>query len=1027
GEDDDAIRQAVELLVSAHKDGLEDRSLWYWLAEAYERSGLTAQAVESFQAYLDDVKDEDHPLQLDAYKGFARTAITTGQIERASEMLERALREFPTSHEVLCSLAKTYLASGRHSESEQAARQAMELQPSDVESLQILRDAVLAQEKREEAISLQEKIIAGTPGDVDALRTLAEIEHAGEQFEGARNVLAKAILMARSSPKELLKLSQTAHSFGRPRLAHVLLKRAARLDPQNKAAQKSLAETSEALDDFETAQSSWLAYAALQKQDPYPLKRGAQALWKLGRRSASVGLLERAMEITDSARQHFDLAEALRMTNQTERSLEHYRLAAEKDDADTALSISISEAMYDLGMYEEAKQVLSKAAAPDQEYEIHLIKAKRALEQSDLDTASKQIHDARSADDSSPMIRSIEVQLARAQGKRDASERGLQELLSMDMETERECVGAVEAALSLNAWPEAVLMISKYLENHPLSDKLAETILVLSHRLRDIDWLYAIACEAENHSPLTSATGVEQLLESVSHLPSGIAPNTAHLVETWEAIQNGDTSSEIIERIPSTPTTVQPMLLEAGAIALLKANRPARALELLEARLSRDTRGSHCVLLQGIARTMLKQYQQAVKLLDTIVGDLLLQPLALYLQSEALRKAGNESDSLSKLNAALAQWPVESSWHYNLARRYLEVQRTDAALPHLQQAVENDPENGDYLIALARAYRDVGQLKDALICFANGVQSSAKSSQIWKEAGEVALAAGDLNSAEAWLERACTLAPSDAICAIQSARTALARGDIKTAVKRGQAALRMQPDNAEVLSGMGEILAADGKIEKAIQLYDMALKSADENVEIRLARSALLAQSGRPGEAAAELETIVDSAPDHDRAWAHLARVQIDNGQLDHALQAANQAIKLSPRNVQHMLLLGQICRMNGQLDRSLSILSDASKYAPEEASIARELGKVHEIRREHSAALEAYQHALEINPDDVESLIEAGLILKAIKVYDQAGELFERAVKINPVDPQALQQLATIRALQLIHGGVRETEAVPS
>jgi len=110
-----------------------------------------------------------------------------------------------------------------------------------------------------------------------------------------------------------------------------------------------------------------------------------------------------------------------------------------------------------------------------------------------------------------------------------------------------------------------------------------------------------------------------------------------------------------------------------------------------------------------------------------------------------------------------------------------------------------------------------------------------------------------------------------------------------------------------------------------------------------------------------------------------------------------------------------------------LSVLSEASRFASEDADLARELGKVHEMRREHSAALDAYQLALKKNPDDFESLIEAGLILKNIKVYDQAGELFERAVKLNPVDPQALQQLATIRALQLIHGGTRETEAVAS
>jgi hypothetical protein len=35
---------------------------------------------------------------------------------------------------------------------------------------------------------------------------------------------------------------------------------------------------------------------------------------------------------------------------------------------------------------------------------------------------------------------------------------------------------------------------------------------------------------------------------------------------------------------------------------------------------------------------------------------------------------------------------------------------------------------------------------------------------------------------------------------------------------------------------------------------------------------------------------------------------------------------------------------------------------------------------------------------------------------------MFERAVEINPRDPDALHQLAAVRALQLVHGGLQQT-----
>jgi len=51
-------------------------------------------------------------------------------------------------------------------------------------------------------------------------------------------------------------------------------------------------------------------------------------------------------------------------------------------------------------------------------------------------------------------------------------------------------------------------------------------------------------------------------------------------------------------------------------------------------------------------------------------------------------------------------------------------------------------------------------------------------------------------------------------------------------------------------------------------------------------------------------------------------------------------------------------------------------------------------------------------------------LILKVLKSYGQAADMFEKVVSINPLDPDALHQLAAVRALQLVHGGLEE-EAV--
>jgi hypothetical protein len=53
-------------------------------------------------------------------------------------------------------------------------------------------------------------------------------------------------------------------------------------------------------------------------------------------------------------------------------------------------------------------------------------------------------------------------------------------------------------------------------------------------------------------------------------------------------------------------------------------------------------------------------------------------------------------------------------------------------------------------------------------------------------------------------------------------------------------------------------------------------------------------------------------------------------------------------------------------------------------------------------------------------------LILKQLKAYAKAARMFERAVETNPQDTDALHQLAAVRALELVHGGIPQPVVTP-
>jgi tetratricopeptide (TPR) repeat protein len=224
-----------------------------------------------------------------------------------------------------------------------------------------------------------------------------------------------------------------------------------------------------------------------------------------------------------------------------------------------------------------------------------------------------------------------------------------------------------------------------------------------------------------------------------------------------------------------------------------------------------------------------------------------------------------------------------------------------------------------------------------------------------------------------------------------------------------------------VLAGFAEILALQGKTEKAIQAYDRALKISGGDPQVQLARSRLLMKSGHFTDAINDIQTVIQADAEDPAAWALLAEAHDAADQLEDALEAINKAIEFAPRTGTFRLLQGRIYRKLGQLDQALKVLREFEVNEPANPSLPGELGRVYEARREPDAALESYLRAVAMNTQDIGSSMRAGLILKGIKSYEHAAEMFERVVIARPNDADALHQLAAVRALQLVHGGIQK------
>jgi tetratricopeptide (TPR) repeat protein len=134
--------------------------------------------------------------------------------------------------------------------------------------------------------------------------------------------------------------------------------------------------------------------------------------------------------------------------------------------------------------------------------------------------------------------------------------------------------------------------------------------------------------------------------------------------------------------------------------------------------------------------------------------------------------------------------------------------------------------------------------------------------------------------------------------------------------------------------------------------------------------------------------------------------------------QALEAALRLRPRSAELNVRLARVERKSGQLDHALDLLRQAEAIDPMQPELALEQGHVYEARRELDHALDAYCRSTEVNPRSPEAFRRAGHMFKSLKAYAEAEAMLQQAADLDPTDTATLQQLAAVRALELVHGG---------
>jgi len=993
------------------------------LGRAFELTGHHADALDHFRSALERPEALTAELHLQASIGLSQCAVTLNRAPLAIHALEAATARHGLSADVQIALSAAYAAGGQHRRALEAAQRASELSPDEASLRQLTQAAALAGEGGLAQHAIQ-RLAALQPASPHVWLTLAELSGQAQDDAQARQALARALRLARADAAAWSRASDLLLRLGRPASAQRALRKALTAAPQDAELVRQMADVSLKAGDEATAQRAWIRYADLRTDNAEGMKLAARSLWLLNQRAVAIGLWQRAASLApQDADTHRDLARAYLTEGDAVRAVDHYRIVAQLTPGDLGLLLEAAAAELHYGSTEKAVDLYRSAtgAAPQD------IPAWVGLGETLL--MLRRPHDARPALETAYRLdpSRVETLAPLAVAALDTGDAPMAAAIytsaqRLACKTAPAAAALARAALALAQWGDALAALDNLNNTSPSLASLRAAVETRL-RLRDAAWLFR-AGGATAHAPSPDADSDEasSVIESLLAQLAGTAP-------AWEVDRLRQRAAMVSRSVDPTalldPARADPTgeALEGLAVALLRQGRPEDALALVAAS---GPLGRWQPLLAGVAYSEIGQLEEAQKALQEAGADAALRPLAEYLLARTYLRQDDRESFAAHASNALVEWSDEPAWHFELGRAYLQGGQADAALPHLTEAVNLAPEIADYALALARTAQDAGDLATAQYGYARAVEHMPSDGQVYKDAGLCALANGDVTMASQWLERARVLLPGDVESLIGAARTSLAAASLRDAHEHIQAAYHLAPENGDVLLVMGEIFARQGKLDKALQSFDRALKRSEFPLPIHVARSRLLLQIGRGEQAIATLMAAVAQDPESGAGWAALSEIQEAAGSLPEAVDAAGRAVQLAPRQTSHRLQLGRLCRKTGQLDRALDELLRAQLSGYSDGQVSFELGRTYEERREFKRSLDAYQRTIDLDSSNGEAHFRAGLVLKQIKAYPQAGKMLKRAVELNPKDADALHQLAAVRALELVHGGLSQQVVAP-
>lgn len=298
-------------------------------------------------------------------------------------------------------------------------------------------------------------------------------------------------------------------------------------------------------------------------------------------------------------------------------------------------------------------------------------------------------------------------------------------------------------------------------------------------------------------------------------------------------------------------------------------------------------------------------------------------------ESEAASKQANSVQA--DLTQAIKVAP-QSPIGYSAMGSFLKIQgRDQEAQRYYEKALEFDASNVESLAGITGILTQKKQNSKALERVQAQVLKIPPNDAILALLGGLQVANRDMPGAEASLQRAVQLNPSNLDAGMLLAKIEMARGEVDESLATAYKSIQANPRSVDAYNFVGNMEELRGGVRQAEVLY----------------RKALQVQ------------------PNNGAAANNLAYLMLQNGEsIDEALSLAQIARQKLPDSPSAADTLAWIYYRKGIYEMAADLLHEALQKSPDNATYHYHIGMVYQKQNNPEAARKHLQRALEINPN---------------------------------------------------------------